>query len=87
LFGGLTLAQRLLGLEMDSMGSVNQAIQDGIGQGRIPDVVMPVTDWELAGDDAGWLSTFQPFGTAALTNARVDRELFANSDIAAKSRP
>jgi hypothetical protein len=30
---------------------VNQAIQDGIGQRRIADNVVPFVQWQLAGDD------------------------------------
>jgi predicted metal-binding protein len=35
------------------MGAVDQAIQDGVGQRGIADVVMPVVHGQLAGHDAG----------------------------------
>jgi hypothetical protein len=35
------------------MGVVNQAIEDGIGNGRIGDDLVPVLDRQLAGDDGG----------------------------------
>jgi hypothetical protein len=39
--------------ELDAVGVVNEAIQDGIGEGGVGDVVMPVIDGELAGHEGG----------------------------------
>jgi hypothetical protein len=47
LLGGFTLAHRFFGLEMDPMRPVDQAIQDGVCERRITDVVMPVIDGQL----------------------------------------
>jgi hypothetical protein len=41
-FGRRTLAHRFLGLEMDSMRAVNDAVEDRVGKRRIADVVVPV---------------------------------------------
>jgi len=38
------------------MGVVNQAVEDGIGDGRIPDMFMPVLDRQLTGDDGRCVS-------------------------------
>src|SRR5262245_18869120 len=38
-------------LEDEPVGVVQQAIADGVGQGRVADVIMTLTGWELAGDD------------------------------------
>ena len=35
------------------MGVMDQPVQDGIGQGRIADLFMPVIDGQLTGDE-GW---------------------------------
>jgi hypothetical protein len=35
------------------MGVVHQSIEDGIGNGRIADDVVPVLDWKLACHDGG----------------------------------
>src|SRR6266436_7247723 len=37
--------------EIDAMGVVNQAIEDGVGVGRIADQRVPLFDRDLAGDD------------------------------------
>ncbi len=39
--------------QMYLVGVVDEAIQDGIGQGRIIDEFMPVIDRELAGNQGG----------------------------------
>ena len=36
--------------ELNAVSIVNQTAQDGIGDGRVPDVVMPMIRGELAGD-------------------------------------
>jgi hypothetical protein len=38
-------------LQFYPVGGVQQPVADGIGQGRVSDVGMPVTDGALAGDD------------------------------------
>src|SRR5579863_6336986 len=45
-------AQRFLGLQMDAVRAMHQAVQDRVGKRGIADVVMPVIDRELAGNDA-----------------------------------
>jgi hypothetical protein len=42
--------------ELDVVSVVNEAIQDGIGEGGVGDVVVPVIDGELAGHESGRLS-------------------------------
>lgn len=39
--------------ELDAMGVVNDAIEDGIGQRWIADDLVPTVDWHLAGDHDG----------------------------------
>src|SRR5262249_33406873 len=48
-FGG---AQRR-SVEIQTVGGVHEAIEDGIGDGRIGDQLVPVLDGDLAGDDRG----------------------------------
>src|SRR4051795_13638999 len=48
----LLLAQTVAA-ELQAMGIVNDAIQDGVGQGGIPDQGMPAVHWGLAGDQGG----------------------------------
>lgn len=40
-----------LATQCDAVGVMDDAIQDGIGQGGIAEVAMPLLDRELAGDD------------------------------------
>ena len=40
-------------LERDAMGVVDEPVQDGIGQGRIADMLDPVFNGNLGGDDGG----------------------------------
>jgi len=37
--------------QIDAMGVVDDAIENGVGVGRIADQVVPFVDWDLAGDD------------------------------------
>ena len=46
--GGFTEA---LAGEAEAVGVVHEAIEDGVGNGRIGDHVVPVLDVELAGND------------------------------------
>jgi hypothetical protein len=39
------------GREIDALGVVDDAIEDGIGVGRIADRLVPFVDGDLAGDD------------------------------------
>src|SRR5215510_1678220 len=48
-FGG---AQRR-SVEIQPVGGVHEAIEDGIGDGRIWDQLVPMLDGDLAGDDRG----------------------------------
>jgi len=52
----IALAQRF-SLQQQAMGVVDQPVQNGIGNGRITNHLVPVVDRDLAGDD----------GRAALT--------------------
>lgn len=49
--------------EMKAMGVVNEAVENGVSQGRIADGLMPVLDRELAGGACGvaTLSIFEDF--------------------------
>ena len=40
-------------LQVEPMGVVDEAIEDGIGQGRVADDIVPLLDRQLAGDDGG----------------------------------
>ena len=39
--------------KLNSVSIVNQSIHNGVGDGRIPDVIMPVINGELAGNEGG----------------------------------
>jgi hypothetical protein len=39
--------------EVEAVGVVDQAIEDGIGVGRVADQLMPAVDRQLAGDNGG----------------------------------
>ena len=39
--------------ELNSVSIVNQPIHNGIGDGRVPDMIMPMIHRELAGDEGG----------------------------------
>jgi len=47
---GPLLAQAF-SFQLDAMGVVDEPVQDGVGQGRVADDVVPAVDWHLAGDD------------------------------------
>src|SRR5580692_5154741 len=49
-FAGARTAQAVSG-EIDAVGIVDDAIEDGVGIGRIADKVMPFVHGDLAGDD------------------------------------
>ena len=75
---GFELTDRLAA-QVQVIGVVNDAVQDGVGQSWIIEVGMPLLDLELAGDDGGGLvvaiiEDFQqiPF---ALIRERPDREV------------
>ena len=50
------------------MGVVNEAIEDGVGAGRVADDVTPLLDRNLAGDDrrSALMAVFQDFEEIAL---------------------
>ncbi|RKT42987.1 hypothetical protein BDD21_0291 [Thiocapsa rosea] len=52
---GVAFAHRLA-FEGDPVGVVDQAVEDRIGEGGIPDQVMPMFDRQLAGDERGALA-------------------------------
>src|ERR1700730_12366950 len=37
--------------EIDAVGIVDEAVENGVGVSRITDNIVPFVDWELAGDD------------------------------------
>ena len=37
--------------QVDAVGAMNQAVEDGVGDGGIADALMPVSDGELTGQD------------------------------------
>ena len=51
-FGGALLAQAVAA-ELQAMGIVDDAVEDGIGEGRFADQVVPFVDRDLAGDQGG----------------------------------
>ena len=50
------------------VGIVDQAVEDGVGQGGVAEEVMPVCEGELAGDDGGFSveSVIEDFQQVAL---------------------
>ena len=40
-------------VELKPVGVVDDAVEDGIGKGRLANQVMPAIDWDLAGDQGG----------------------------------
>jgi hypothetical protein len=67
------LAQTIAG-ELDAMGIVDQAVEDGIGVGRIADEIVPFVDRQLAGDEdrAPAVSGFEDF-EEIVAGARIQR--------------
>ena len=51
-FDGALLAQAVAA-ELPAMGVVDDAIENGVGEGWFADQLMPVVDWDLAGDQRG----------------------------------
>lgn len=51
----LTLLSQALAAEFDAVGIVNKAVEDGVGERRIADHVVPMIDGHLTGDDRGTL--------------------------------
>ena len=51
-FGAPLLAQTVA-LELQAVGVVNDAVENGVGEGRLADQVMPAIDRDLAGDQRG----------------------------------
>src|SRR5438270_675860 len=51
-FGRLLLAQTVA-LELQAMGVVDDPVEDGVGEGRLADQVVPAVDRDLAGDQGG----------------------------------
>src|SRR5260370_25461133 len=51
-FGAPLLAQTVA-LELQAVGVVNDAVENGVGEGRLADQVMPALDRDLAGDPRG----------------------------------
>jgi hypothetical protein len=51
-FGGALLGQAVAA-QLQTMGVVDDAVEDGVGQGRLADQVVPFVDRDLAGDQRG----------------------------------
>ena len=47
------LSAQTLAAELQSVSVVNNPVEDGVGQGRLANQVMPAVDWDLAGDQRG----------------------------------
>ena len=73
------------------MGVVNEAVEDGIGQGWVADGIVPVLDRPLAGDDCGCatVAVFEdfeevtPFGGGQACDASIvdDRHIYAGDGL------
>ena len=50
LIAGVLLSHAFSG-ELQAVSVVNEAIQDGVAKGWVADNVVPMFDWDLAGDD------------------------------------
>ena len=50
LIAGVLLSHAFSG-ELKAVSIVNEAVEDGVGDGRVADDVMPMFDGDLAGDD------------------------------------
>lgn len=50
---GSSLFSETVAAEFDAIGIVNDAIEDGIGQRRVADYLVPTVDRHLAGDHDG----------------------------------
>src|SRR6202171_4943175 len=53
LSAGFAGSPHALAVEIDAVGVMNQAVEDGVGVGGIADQRVPLIDGELAGDDGG----------------------------------
>ncbi len=51
--GDVLLAQRLA-FEREAMTAMHDAVEDGVGQGRIVEVGVPMFNWQLTGDQGGF---------------------------------
>src|SRR5829696_4389304 len=54
--GGLRsreLSAQRIALELEAMGIMDDAVEDGVGDGRFADDVVPTIDRDLAGDEGG----------------------------------
>ena len=70
---------------MNFVGAVDQAIEDGVGERRVADVVMPVLDGKLAGQECGAnadaiIEQFQQIGAFARTQ-RSNREIVNDENV------
>lgn len=72
--GRVLFAQRVA-LELEAMGVVHDAIEDGVGDGRLGDDVVPAVDRNLAGDQGG-ASTTALFNDLQQIAALVGAERF-----------
>ena len=53
LSAGLTGSSQALAVEIDPVGVMDQAVEDGVGVGGVADQRVPLIDGKLAGDDGG----------------------------------
>jgi hypothetical protein len=66
-------AHRFVGGQADLVGAMDQPIEDGVGHGGIADVVVPLFDGKLAGDEGGThadaiVEDFEQIGSLARAN-------------------
>src|SRR5215471_10469802 len=50
---GLVLLAQTVTSELQSVSIVDDAVEDGVGQGRLANQVVPAVDWDLASDQRG----------------------------------
>jgi len=71
--------------QLDAMGVVDEAVEDGIGDGGVAERLMPLFDRHLAGEDGGAtlravLDDLEQIGRL-LTGERLHREVIQHQDV------
>ena len=64
--------------ELNSVGVVNDAVEDGVGEGRIADDIVPLWDGNLTGDQEGM------YVVAILNDFEQIAALFCSQDLGSK---
>src|SRR6266446_3046596 len=89
-FRRLLLAQAVA-LELEAMGVVNDPVEDGVGEGRLADQLMPAVDRDLAGDQGGAaaVAVFDDFQhvVALLGPERLKAPIIEDEELDAAERP